>query len=483
MFPTTLDEYVSPHNTVRAIDAYVSTLNLDEQGFQYADNYIGSGQPCYDPADLLKLYLYGYTHHVHSSRKLERETRRNVEVMWLIGELQPSYKTIADFRKDNPEGLKSVNRDFTLLCKELDLFGGKKVAVDGSYFKANASKASIVTENTLKKELKELDAKIEAYHQELDDNDQRERQEELSGIEEDPELDKKLESLKVRQKKKEHQLETLQKSEVSQISRTDPDARLLKKSGQVIAGYNIQSVVDDKHHLVVTTEVTHEGNDSQQLYPMIAKAKKRLEVKRIIALADTGYYEGNQLKKCEENDITVYVPEPDRMKVFKKQGRFTRQSFSYDPENNIYYCPQGNKLKQHGKPQFKNNKERLRYSSKTSDCNRCPLRNKCLSEKAKLRQIYRWEHEDVLERHRERMTGSDQEMVERASLVEHPFGTWKDRAGYTYHFLVRGFDKVRGEWSIMAMGYNFTRVLNIIGIRAFMDYCAMRKQSVVKVAT
>jgi len=419
---------------------------------------------------------------VRSSRKLARETQRNVEVMWLIGQQHPSHQTIANFRKDNPKALRNVNRDFTLLCQELNLFGGKKVAVDGSFFKGNASKGSITTESTLKKQLKELDEKIEAYYQELDNNDQLERQETFSGIEEDPQLDKKLKKLKARQEKKQQQLKKLQDSDSTQISKTDPDARLLKKSGQVVVGYNVQSVVDDKHHLVIATEVTNDGNDTQQLYPMLSKAKTTLKVDKIIGLADAGYYEGIQLKKCEEDDITVYVPEPDKNKAVMAQGRFTRQSFTYDEEQNIYLCPQGNKLKPHGKAHKKNNKMRNRYSSKATDCNACPLRDKCLTEKGIMRQIYRWEHEDVVERHRERMKLSDQEMTQRASLAEHPFGTWKDRAGYTYHFLVRGFNKVRGEWSIMVMGYNFTRVLNIIGLKGFMDYCVQRKENSEKIA-
>jgi len=483
LFPPSLDEYVSLNNTVRAIDAYVSTLDLNQLGFQHTEHYFGSGHPCYDPSDLLKLYLYGYINHARSSRRLARETQRNVEVMWLIGQQHPSHQTIADFRKDNPEALRNVNRDFTLLCKELNLFGGKKVAVDGSFFRGNASKASITTESTLKKQLKALDEKIEAYHQELDNNDQLEMQETLSGIEEDPQLDKKLEKLKAKQIEKQQQLKKLQDSDSTQLSTTDSDARLLKKSGQVVVGYNVQSVVDNKHHLVVATEVTNDGNDSQQLYPMLSKAKATLQVKKIIGLADAGYYEGIQLKKCEEDDITVYVPEPDKNKAVKSQGRFTRQSFSYDKEHNIYLCPQGNKLKQQGKAHKKNNKMRNRYSSKAAECNACPLRTKCLTEKGTVRQIYRWEHEDILERHHERMKDSDKAMVQRASLAEHPFGTWKDRAGYTYHFLVRGFKKVRGEWSIMVMGYNFTRVLNIIGLKGFMDYCAQRKENGEKTAT
>lgn len=477
LFPPSLDDYVSPDNPVRAIDAYVNTLSLDGLGFQYTQPTQGSGQPPYHPGDLLKLYLYGYINHVRSSRKLERETYRNVEVMWLVGRLHPSYKTIADFRKANPGALKATNRDFILLCRELDLFGGKKVAIDGSFFRGNASKASIHTEKKLKKQIEELDAKITAYQNELAENDRCDDKESNQSIHEDPELGDKLERLKGRQVQKQQQLQSLQTSDETQISTTDPDARLLSKSGQRVAGYNVQTAIDDKHHLLVCSQVTNDGNDFHQLYPMATHAKETLVVEELIALADAGYYEGDQLKQCEDHQITPYVPEPDKTQAVKTQGRYTRNAFTYDAERNLYHCPQGHALKQRGKPHKKNDKMRIRYASQTSVCNACPVRNKCLSDDAQTRQIYRWEHEDVLERHRKRMQDSAQAMTQRASLVEHPFGTLKDRAGWTYHFLVRGFRNVRGEWSIMAMGYNFTRVLNIIGIDVFMAYCAQRNQS------
>ncbi len=478
LFPARLDDYVSTTNTVRAIDAYVSVLDLSEFEFHHTDFFLGSGQPPYDPADLLKLYLYGYTNHIHSSRKLERETQRNIEVMWLLGQLTPSYKTIADFRKNNPKALKQVNRDFILMCKELKLYGGEKIAVDGSYFKANTNKANITTKTQLKQQLQQLDKKIDAYHQALEKNDQQEDKEKSLAIE-DPHLPKKLKHLKERQTLKQKQLIKLNKENKKQLSTLDPDARLLSKRGQSVAGYNVQSVVDDKHHLIIHSQVTQDGNDLHQLYSMASAAKELLDVKKIIALADTGYYEGKQLKRCEEEGIIAYVSIPDRTKVFKKQGRFSRDDFTYNKEQNHYICPQGNLLKVSGKPEKKDNKKRIRYSSKAPDCNECPLRQECLPKKGKTRQLYRWKHEDVLERHHQRMKQphAKQEMVQRASLVEHPFGTLKNRAGGTYHFLVRGLKKVKGEWSLMVFGYNFTRVLNIIGVKDFMNYCAQRKQN------
>ncbi|MGV6852067.1 MAG: IS1182 family transposase [bacterium] len=477
LFPVRLDDQVHQQNSVRAIDAYVNSLDLNKLEFTYTQSMTGKGQPPYDPSGLLKLYLYGYIEHVRSSRRLEKETYRNIEVMWLLDQLHPCYKTIANFRKDNAKALKAVNRDFVLLCRELNLLGGKKVAIDGSFFRGNASKASILTETKLKKHLKKLNAKIEAYQQELDDNDQQEAKETLSGTGHDTQLAEKLEQLKQRQKDKQEQLEQLQAREEKQLSTTDPDARLLSKSGQRVAGYNVQSVVDDKHQLLVESEVTNASNDVDQLFPMANKAMKTLDVKSILALADAGYYEGRHLKQCEDAHITAYVPEPDKSNVIKQQGRYTRAAFTYDESKNIYYCPTGNELTPLGKPSVKNKKMRQRYASNKATCSHCSCKKMCLSEKAQIRQLYRWEHEGVLERHRERMQGSGQEMIQRASLVEHPFGTLKDRAGWTYHFLVRGFKKVSGEWSIMMLGYNFTRVLNILGIDALIAYCNQRQVS------
>lgn len=482
LFPMSLDEYVESNNSVRAIDAYVETLDLHQLGFKNTQYASTCGQPAYNPADLLKLYLYGYINSVRSSRKLERETYRNIEVMWLLGNLQPCYKTIANFRKDNPVSLKATNRDFILLCRELSLFGGKKIAIDGSYFRGNASKASIYTQDKLERQLNKLNKQIEDYQKELDANDNREAQAGLGGDTKDPELNEKLALLKKRQARKQQQVEKLTNSNETQLSTTDPDARLLQKPGQLVSGYNVQSVVDDKHQLIVESKVTNAGNDFHQLYVMAEKAKKTLGVEKIIALADGGYYEGINLKQCEENHITAYVPIPDKSKPAKKQGRFTREAFTYDEEQRLYYCPQGNTLEQKGKPYEQNGKMHIRYASKISQCKACPVKKDCLSKKAKRREVHRWEHESVLERHRERMQNTKEEMRQRAALVEHPFGTLKDRAGYTYHFLVRGFKKVQGEWSIMALGYNFTRVLNILGIKGFIDYCACRKRNIENMA-
>lgn len=473
LLPPCVDEYVSQNNPVRAIDAYVDTLDLQALGFANSELAINAGQPAYNPAALLKLYLYGYLQGIRSSRKLEREVNRNLEVMWLIEGLRPTYKTIADFRKVNSAALKAANRDFLLLCKELALFGGEQVAVDGSFFKADASKPTIYTEDKLNQQLDELDKKMADYQQALAEQDAADERAGQGSLVDDGQLQQKLERLRNKQAEKNALLQQLKDSGDKQISTVDPDARLLSKRGQTVAGYNVQIVVDDKHKLIVAEEVTQDGNDVHQLAPMLAKAQDLLQAENLTGLADSGYYEGNQLKTCEEQNIIVYVAIPDKSKAIAAKGRLTREQFCYDREHDCYRCPQGNSLIASGKPHQKNGKWLTCYKSKASECSQCPLREQCLGEKAAIKQIQRWEHEAVIERHQQRMKQKPGIMKKRGALAEHPFGVLKHRAGMN-HFLMRGLEKCRGEFSLMVLGYNFTRLLNILGVDALRDYCARR---------
>jgi len=238
----------------------------------------------------------------------------------------------------------------------------------------------------------------------------------------------------------------------------------------------VQIVVDDKHKLIVAEEVCQDGNDVHQLAPMLAKAQDILQSENLTGLADSGYYEGNQLKTCEDQNITVYVAIPDKSKAIAAKGRLTREQFSYDPEQDCYRCPQGNPLTASGKAHQKNGKWFKAYKSKATDCSQCPLREQCLSEKAAIKQIQRWEHEAVIERHQQRMGQKPGIMKKRGALAEHPFGVLKHRAGMN-HFLMRGLAKCCGEFSLMVLGYNFTRILNILGADALRDYCARRPEN------
>src|SRR5216684_1548403 len=410
--PPRIEDYVTPDNPVRAIEAYVCALDLAALGFRHAEGDGGAGQPPYDPGDLLKLYLYGYLNQVRSSRRLEREAGRNVELIWLLRGLVPGYRTIGNFRKDNRNALKTANCDFVMLARDLDLLGGDLVAIDGAFFHGDASKASIVTRKRLAEQLAPLERDIEAYGAALEANDAAEETKTQPKEPPGPGIAEKITALLEKRARAKADLAKLEDSGETQLSRTDGDARLLTKNGQSVAGYNVQIAVDDRHKLIVASEVVNDGNDTGQLHAMALAAKQALGVETLRA-----------------------------MKGYKRDA--------------------GGKL-------------HVRYASLRSVCKACPLRRKCLAAKAHRRDVYRWVHEDVIDRHRARMTQADALMRRRGALAEHPFGTLKCRAGYR-HFLLRGFDKVRGEWGLMALCY--TRVLNILGLDRFMAYLAKRHSS------
>ena len=472
LLPPRIEDYVGPDNPVRAIESYVCALDLAKLGFRHAKRVVGAGQPPYDPADLLKLYLYGYINQIRSSRRLEREACRNLELIWLLKNLKPGYRTIANFRKENWKALKAVNRSFVLLARELGLVGGSLVAIDGALFHGDASKASIFTRRRLAEQIVTLDREIEAYGKSLEDNDATEVEQRTDGHggggAHGDDLGVKVKELMAKRSRAQADLEGLDTSEKRQLSLTDPDARLLSKGDQTIAGYNVQSVVDDKHKLIVASEVVN-SSDAGHLHAMAKAAKEVLEVKSLQVLADAGYYNSADLKACEDDGIEAYVPPSEGNGALEKQGRFSLKDFGYDATADAYRCPAGELLRP-TKKRFTNTSGRveIRYLSRKAICGACPLRARCLAPKAAQRSIARWEHEDVIERHRARMQSADAGdlMRRRSGIVEHPFGTIKCRAGYR-HFLVRGFNKVRGEWSLMALCYNFTRVLNILGLERF----------------
>ena len=475
LLPPRIEDYVGADNPVRAIESFVCALDLDKLGFRHADRGVEeAGQPPYDPADLLKLYLYGYINQVRSSRRLEREACRNLELIWLLKNLRPGYRTIANFRKENWQALKAVNRSFVLLARELGLVGGSVVAIDGSFFHGDASKASIFTRKRLTEQIARLDQEIEAYGKSLEDNDAAEAKEPTKdrsggdGGGDGGDMGAKVAALMAKRSRAQDDLDRLEESGETQLSLTDPDARLLVKNGQGIAGYNVQAAVDDKHNLIIAGDVVNDSSDVGQLHAMAKAAKDVLEAETLQALADEGYYSSTELKACEDDDIKAYVPVPEGNGRLEKVGRFSLKNFSHDPAADAYRCPAGELLRpMEGRWTNASGRVEIRYASRKATCDACQLRARCLSPKARYRTIGRWEHEDVLERHRARMQGARELMRRRSGIVEHPFGTIKCRAGYR-HFLVRGFNKVRGEWSLMALCYNFTRVLNILGFERFL---------------
>ena len=474
LLPPRIEDYVGADNPVRAIESFVCGLDLAKLGFGHADRSAKEeGQPPYDPADLLKLYLYGYINQIRSSRRLEREACRNLELIWLLKNLRPGYRTIANFRKVNWAALKAANRNFVLLMRQLGLVGGAVVAIDGSFFHGDASKASIFTRKRLAEQIARLDQEIEAYGKSLEDNDTSEAKKDRAA---DPSNDgggdggdigARMTALMAKRSRAQTDLDRLDENGETQLSLTDPDARLLVKNGQGIAGYNVQVAVDDKHKLIVASDVVNDSSDVGQLHAVAKAAKDALDTKTLQALADEGYYSSLELKACEDDGITAYVPVPQGNGWMEKQGRYSRKDFSYDANVDAYRCPAGELLHpMKGSWQNTSGRIEIRYAASKATCEACKVREFCLGPKTSRRTVSRWEHEDVLERHRARMQAAGELMRRRSGIVEHPFGTIKCRAGYR-HFLLRGFNKVGGEWSLMALCYNFTRVLNILGSEHF----------------
>ncbi len=469
LLPPRVEDYVGADNPVRAIEAYADGIDLVALGFAHAGRGPCAGQPPYNPGDLLKLYLYGYLNRVRSSRLLEREAVRNLEVIWLLRGQQPGYRTIAKFRAENAAALRAANRDFVRLLGRLELLGGELVAIDGSFFDASASKSSVMTARRLGERLAALDRDIDAYAASLAAGDAADVGEPAGG---DGDAGAAMAALLARRAATAQALDELKASGQTQRGTTDPDARLLSKSGQSLCGYNVQIAVDAAHKLIVASDVVNDGNDTGQLHALAAAAKASLAVETLRVVADVGYHNGETLRACEADGIEAFVERPERGRQLPAEGRFGSASFTYDATDDAYRCPAGAMLRPLSRPvQDRTGKWRTRYVSHRSACRSCPLRAQCLSPRGDRRMIERWEHEAVVERHRARMAGAEAMAVlrRRKALVEHPFGTLKCRAGYR-HFLVRGFAKVRGEWGLMALCYNLTRVINIIGMAAFIAW-------------
>jgi Transposase DDE domain len=392
--------------------------------------------------------------------------------MWLLHGLRPGYRTIADFRKDNAKALKAANRDFVVLIRALNLVGGDLVAIDGAFFHGDASKGSIITSKRLTEQLAEVESDIDAYGATLDANDAAEASSPPPEAPGGENVGDRMAALVAKRDRTKGKLAKLEESGETQLSRTDPDARLLTKKGQMVAGYNVQIAVDSQHKLIVASEVVSDGNDSGQLHAMAQAAKESLGVETLQVTADVGYYNGDTLRECEADAIVAYVPEAHKNNRLAEQGRFTLKDFAYEAERDVYRCPAGADLRpMEGFKEDAGGKLHVRYAALQSVCSVCPLRSRCLTEKARRREIQRWQHQDVIDRHRARMEQPEAVdiMRRRSALAEHPFGTLKCRAGYR-HFLVRGLQKVRGEWSLMALCYNFSRVLSILGLDGFLAY-------------
>ena len=462
LFPETINEYVDDDNPVRFIDAFVEQLDLQAAGFQRTLPS-ETGRPLYAPGDLLKLYIYGYLNRIRSSRKLEQEAARNVEVMWLLGKLKPDFKTIADFRKDNRSAFKQVFREFILLCRKLELFGGELIAVDGSKFKAVNNSKRNFTKARLEKTLKRIDEKIEGYLSELDERDSEDIATKRYSA---AELESKIEHLKDRQDRYGQLLQEIEDSGETQISLTDSDSRSMAKSPKAPVAYNVQVAVDEKHKLIVTQDVTNAVTDRDQLSNIAIQAKEALGVENLKVVADMGYSHGKEIKACEEAGLEPYVPTPVTS-ANRKLGLYGKEQFVYDAEKDVYRCPAGQELIY----RFDTHESgrHIRYY-KTPTCRTCAIKAKCTRNKEG-RRITRWVDEHIIERMQARIDANPELMKKRKQIVEHPFGTikhWNDQG----HFLMRGLENVRAEFSLSALIYNLNRVINILGVPKMLEALA-----------
>ncbi len=459
LFPERLDDYIAEDSAVRVIDVFIDELDLSGLGFRIEAQ--ARGRPAYHPATMLKVYVYGYLNRIHSSRRLERECQRNVELMWLTGRLAPDFKTIADFRKDNGKAIRLVCREFVMLCRKLNLFADAFVAIDGSKFKAVNNRDRNFTKAKMKRRLEQIDQSIERYLGQLASADRQAGEiAEAKG----ERLHDKIAKLKEEmQRLKKLEVEILATPE-QQISLTDPDARSMATSGRGtgMVGYNVQAAVDTKHHLIVEHEVTNVGHDRTQLYDMARGAKAVLEVETLGVVADRGYYRGEEIRDCENASITTYVPKPQTSGNIAK-GLFGKRDFIYKPEDDEYECPAGERLI-YRFTREENGKMLLRYWA--SACPHCPMKSQCTT--GPHRRVSRWEHEDLLEAAEARLDNAPEAMRVRRQTAEHPFGTLKAWMGHT-HFLMKRLKNVRTEMSLHVLAYNLIRVMNILGTKTLIQ--------------
>ena len=455
LFPESLDDYIAEDSAVRVIDVFIDDLDLSGLGFNVEPN--DTGRPGYHPSTLLKIYIYGYLNRVQSSRRLERETQRNVELMWLTGRLAPDFKTIADFRHDNGKAIRLVCREFVMLCRKLNLFSEAFVAIDGSKFKAVNNRDRNFTKAKMRRRLQQIDESIERYLGQLASAD---RQEATIAETKTQRLTDKIKALK-------QEMARLKKLEVrmlaapdEQISLTDSDARSMATSGRGtgMVGYNVQTAVDAKHHLIVAHEVTNVGHDRAQLSKMAKQAKVAIGVDHLDVVADRGYFHGEELLACDEARITTYLPKPQTSGNLAK-GLFGKRDFVYHSEDDEYECPAGQRLI-YRFTREENGQTIHRYWS--SGCPKCAMKDQCTT--GDYRRVSRWEHEAVIEAAERRLDEEPQRMRVRRSTVEHPFGTLKAWMGYT-HFQMKTLKHVSTEMSLHVLAYNLKRVLSILGTK------------------
>lgn len=464
LFPELIDDYINPENPVRFIDAFVEQMDLSAKGFKHAE-IKETGRPPYNPKDPLKLHIYGYLNRIRSSRNLERETKRNIEVIWLLRKISPDHKTISDFRRNNIEPIRKVFKEFIQLCRKLELFGSELIAIDSTKFKASNARDRVKDGEQLEKSINHIEDAITEYLRKLEENDQKDdtkKQQANSSITKE-ELQKKISFLKKAKDKLGDAKQQIEKSGDKYVSLTDSDCRLVKNQGKIEPGYSVHTAVDSKHSLIVDYEVSQDAADNDHLSTMAIAAKETLEVEKINACADAGYYDSIDIKNCEDNGVTPYVPIPEQ-KVSKKTNvpkvEYYHDKFIYDEQTDSYRCPQGNRLNYYHTTKKQDGRKIRVYRTKA--CKGCPAVKLCTTS-PRGRYINRWEYEQVLELLKQRLKTEPHIVKRRKTIVEHPFGTMKKVWGYST-FLLRGKDKVSTEISLMTLAYNLRRALTIIGV-------------------
>ena len=466
LLPDAVDDYVGPDNPVRFIDAFVDGLDLEAAGFQRVQPS-DKGRPGYDPADLLKLYIYGYLNRIRSSRRLEAETYRNLEVIWLLRQLRPDFKTIADFRRDNRGAFRAVFRQFVRLCRELDLYGRELIAVDGTRIKAVNSRDRNFTRAKLKSHLQRIDERIDRYLDQMNETDADDAGGSAVAV---ADLQDKIASLRKRKQTLETHRQTLDDTGEAQLSLTDPDSRSMHFVTRVGVGYNVQIAVDTKHNLIAEQQVHSKVQDLGLLAATAVAARENLAVDKIDAVADRGYYKIEDIEACEAAGITPYVPKPDRSPA-RSSGHFTKSEFQYDAATDTYRCPAGERLA----PRHRTRVDKSRTDTYFVDyanpaaCRGCGLRERCT--KRTYRRLKRFENESTLERMAVRLAARPEVMDRRQESVEHPFGSIKQWMGQGA-FLTRRLVSVRGEFSLTALAYNMRRAMNLVGIPALIAVAA-----------
>jgi transposase len=459
LLPERLDDYLDDDNPVRVIDVFVDELDLAALGFGGVEPE-ATGRAAYHPATLLKLYVYGYLNRVQSSRRLERECQRNIELIWLTGRLMPDFKTIADFRKDNGEAIRKVCREFVVLCRRLELFRDTSVAIDGSKFKAVNTRDRNFTQAKMQRRLEQIDESIARYLSQLDSAD---RQGDAVPEAKITRLNEKIATLRQEIQRLNALNAQMMQTEDKQISLTDPDARSMATSGRGsgMVGYNVQSAVDTRHHLIVSHEVTNVGPDRGQLSNMAEQARTAIGSETIEVIADRGYYAGEEIKACEDAGITVYIPKILTSGA-KAEGRFGKQDFVYVAEDDVYLCPAGERLT-YRYTNEEGGKKLRRYW--TTACQACALKSKCTTGRE--RRVARWEHEAILETVQARLDRNPDKMRVRRQTAEHPFGTIKSWMGST-HFQMKTLKHVGTEMALHVLAYNMKRVMRILGVSGLM---------------